>query len=428
MKSVDLDYPIWHPFVQMKTTPPLKVESASGTVLTLESGQQLLDMVSSWWVTLHGHGHPKIAKAIYDQALKLEQTLFANFTHEPALSLAEKLLKVTPPNLTRIFFSDNGSTSIEVALKMTYQYWVHKGQPERTKFICFEGAYHGDTIGAMSASVRSQFNAMFAPFLFDALFAPYPETFMGDEQCEEKESRALKIIAGILEHSSDQIAGILIEPLIQGAGGMRMCRVEFLQKLQKLAQDYQILIIYDEVMVGFGRTGELFASTKSNTQPDILCLAKGLTGGFLPMALTLCKEEIYQAFYSDDHNKIFFHSHSYSGNPLACAAANASLDLLLETQAFKQVQKMHDAHLEVLAMHAKVSRLRQCGTIIAFDINSGQNSYHNNVGRVLQKICLEQGVYIRPLGNIVYLMPPYCITEEQLALSYQVIIQALDML
>jgi adenosylmethionine---8-amino-7-oxononanoate aminotransferase len=424
------DSPIWRPFTQMKAAPPpLKVVKGDGIWLELADGRRIMDCISSWWVTIHGHAHPALAQALYDQANKLEQVIFANFTHDPAEQLAQKLLTHLPISLRRVFFSDNGSTAVEVALKMAYQYWQNQGETKRTRFIGFAGGYHGDTIGAMSLGQSSTWWKTFQPLLFETDIVPFPATFDGDEQVAEKEAATLDKIKFLL--SKEAHAGIFIEPLVQGAAGMRICRPQFLQALSSLAREFGVLLIYDEVMTGFGRTGELFACLKSATSPDILCLSKGLSGGCLPLAVTLATEAIYQAFYSDDVTKAFYHGHSYTGNPLACATALASLSLLEQPQqAFRSMESWHRRYLEqYLQGHPRVEQIRTCGTIAALEvITSEGDGYFNTIAPRLKSQFLEAGFLLRPLGNTLYLMPPYCITSDQLESVYQAIRRVLDTL
>ncbi|HEY9907839.1 MAG TPA: adenosylmethionine--8-amino-7-oxononanoate transaminase [Thermosynechococcaceae cyanobacterium] len=421
--------PIWRPFTQMKTADlPLKVVRGRGVWLELEDGREILDGISSWWLTIHGHSHPVLAEALYRQAQQLEHVIFAGFTHDPAEQLAAKVLDHVPSSLTRVFFSDNGSTAVEVALKMAYRYWQNLGEPDRTRFIGFEGGYHGDTIGAMSIGRSSLWWQPFAPLLFATDVVPFPATFEGDRAVELKEAQALEQMESLLKQNA--YAGIFIEPLVQGAAGMRMCRSQFLQAVQQLAQKFNVLLIYDEVMTGFGRTGELFACLKSGTAPDILCLSKGLSGGCLPIAVTLATEEIYQAFYSDDSQRAFFHGHSYTGNPLACAVGVASLELLEQNPgAYQDLESLHQRSLEDLREHPRVSQIRTCGTIAAMEITTeGEAGYFNSIGSVLKSRFLEAGFLLRPLGNTLYLMPPYCITSEELESIYQAIRRILDTL
>lgn len=414
--------PVWHPFTQMKTTaPPLAVRKGEGAILELTDGRRIVDCISSWWVTLHGHSHPAIAQAIYEQAKQIEQVIFAGFTHEPAENLARKMLLHLPPNLTRVFFSDNGSTSVEVALKMAYQYWHNRGQASRTRFIGFQGGYHGDTIGAMSVGGSSVFWKAFQPLMFHMDAIDYPATFDGDQVIEAKEAESLKQFDQLLAKHDGSYAAIFIEPLVQGAAGMRMCRPQFLQALEKRARQAGILLIYDEVMTGFGRTGDWFACIKSQTKPDIICLSKGLSGGFLPLALTIATDEIYQAFYSDDVHKAFFHSHSFTGNPIACAAALASLKLLEENPAvFQGMEQKHRRFIDKwLSGQPQIANIRTCGTIAAMEVvTKDQSGYFNAVGPTMKARFLEAGYLIRPLGNTIYLMPPYCTSEELLDSIY----------
>lgn len=405
----------------MKTAgPPLPVRSASGCFLQLEDGRRIIDCISSWWVTLHGHGNRRIADAIHEQAKNLEHVIFAGFTHEPAITLSERLLAHLPSHFTRVFFSDNGSTSVEVALKMALQYWQNIGQTKRTKFIGFEHGYHGDTVGAMSAGGTSGFWAPFRSIMFEIETIPFPSTFDNDSNVSQKEQESLSALRQLLETKQQEYAAIIIEPLVQGAAGMRMCSTAYLRKLQMLANEFDVLLIFDEVMTGFGRTGDWFACTKAAVEPDIICLSKGITGGFLPLSVTVASENIYQAFYADELEKALFHSHSYTGNPIACAAANASMELLEECESiFKTFEARHRKfahdHLGDLTGNA-IHSLRYCGTIMAFDINTdaASQSYFGALAPKLRKEFIEQGLLLRPLGNTIYLMPPLCTEDTDL--------------
>lgn len=428
MKNISIDNPIWHPFTQMKLSPaPLKVKKGFGIWLELENGQQIIDCISSWWVNLHGHAHPKIAEAIYKQALELEHVIFAGFTHEPAEHFARSLLNVLPDYFNKVFYTDNGSTAVEVALKIAFQYWQNKGEIQRTHFICFEGGYHGDTVGAMSASARSSFTNHFQKLLFEVEHVPYPTTYIGDKYVEETEQKSLDILRSVLNSKNGSIAAILIEPLMQGAGGMNYCRPQFLQALQQIAKEFGTLLIYDEVMTGFGRTGDWFACKKSQTQPDIICLSKGITGGFLPLAATICSREIYQEFHSNELNRTFYHGHSYTANPLGCAAGIASLELMHKNTAFKEMETWHLEGLEILSDISMVDKPRICGTICAFNFNHPKvQSYFQATGDTLKNAFIDQGLLIRPLGNTIYLMPPYCITYDELRGVYKTIRKVLS--
>lgn len=425
-----MNSPIWQPFTQMQTAPlPLKVVKGQGIYLELEDGRQLIDCISSWWVTLHGHSHPALAAALSQQAQTLEHVIFAGFTHDPAEQLARKLLTHLPAALTRVFFSDNGSTAVEVALKMAYQYWRNQGE-ERSRFIGFAGGYHGDTIGAMSVGQGSSWWQPFRPLLLTTDLVNFPATFDLDPDVEAKEAAALSQIEQLLKQHSHQYAGIFIEPLVQGAGGMRMCRPQFLQALAALVRRFEILLIYDEVMTGFGRTGELFACLKSATVPDLICLSKGLSGGCLPLAVTVTSEAIYQAFASDDPAQAFYHGHSYTGNPLACATGVASLELLEQHPAYQTLETQHRLCLDKwLRDHPLLEHVRVCGTIAAMEIKTeAASGYFNAVGSILKAQFLEAGLLLRPLGNTLYLLPPYCITPAELASVYQTIRRVLDAL
>ncbi|PWU03694.1 MAG: adenosylmethionine--8-amino-7-oxononanoate transaminase [Candidatus Melainabacteria bacterium] len=416
---------VWHPFTQAKTAdPPLRVRRGRGAILELEDGKQIIDCISSWWVNIHGHCHPEIARAIYEQANLLEHVIFAGFTHEPAELLAKEVLRHLPDHLQHVFFSDNGTTAVEVALKMAYQYWQNKGVTGRTRFIALEEGYHGETVGAMSLGRTMPFFKRFEPLLFEVDLIPFPATWQGDTERQEKEERALSALAALLETHPNRHACILIEPLVQGVGGMRMCSEDFIRSLTQACKNAGLLTIYDEVMTGFGRTGEWFACHRAKTDPDIICLAKGLTAGFMSMALTIASNEIYQSFYSDDLQKALFHSHSYMGNALACTAANASLKLLeANPESFTRLQALHQSKSEeYLNENKRLERLRILGTIFACDVVSHQSTgYFNNLGLLLRRKFLERGCLIRPLGNTIYLMPPYCITEDELTSIYRTI-------
>lgn len=406
--------------------PPLKVRLSEGVYLELEDGRRIVDCISSWWVNIHGHAHPAIAKAIHEQAAKLEQVIFAGFTHQPAEELARLLSEKLPEELSCLFFSDNGSTSVEVALKIAYQYWQNNGQPRR-KFIAFEGGYHGDTVGAMSIGRGSPFWEKFRSLMFEIDVVSFPSTYENDPDAELNQNASIKQISDLFEANRDAYAAICIEPLIQGAAGMRMCRPEFLNKLRKLADQYNVLLIFDEVMTGFGRTGDWFASTKSKATPDLICLSKGITGGFLPLSVTICQKEIYDAFLSKEVDKTFFHGHSYTANPVACAAAVCSWQLLKQNaSSFQQMESIHrKLFLEELSQNTLLENVRFCGTIVAAEIQTGESSsYFHSLAPNLKRRFIESGYLIRPLGNTVYLMPPYCITEEELRGAYQVINRA----
>lgn len=414
---------IWHPFTQMKTAaPPIHIVSAKGTILQAAGGVRYIDAIASWWVNLHGHAHPQIAAAIAAQATTLEHTIFAGFTHTPAIRLADKLISLLPAGFARIFFSDNGSTAVEVAIKMALQYWHNRGCAQRSGIIAFENAYHGDTFGAMSAGARSAFSRPFDSLLFDVCRIAVPQ----DDTIDAVKASFRQLLAG------GNIAAFIFEPLVQGAGGMRMHRAVHLDQLLAIAAEYRVPCIADEVMTGFGRTGKTFAVDYLCRRPDIICLSKGITGGFMPLAVTACSQEIYDAFYADDPAKTFFHGHSYTANPLACAAALASLELLGQERSREQIQQIscrHAGFAASVAGHSFVRALRQQGTILAIDFNTGEaTSYFNGIRNAAAAWYMQHGVLLRPLGNTVYILPPYCITTGELDTVYRVIAASLDYL
>ncbi|CAH0381912.1 unnamed protein product [Bemisia tabaci] len=415
---------LWHPFTQEKTAPiPIAVKRAEGSYIYDVDDKAYLDLISSWWVNLHGHAHPKIAGAIYEQSLRLEHVIFAGFTHEPAVTLCEKLKALLPQKLSKFFFSDNGSTAVEVALKMSYQYWWNKDERDKTVFLSFEGAYHGDTFGAMSVGVTSGFHDPFSRLFFSVLTIPFPETWIGDDQVENKENHALQILERHLQADAHKIAALILEPLVQGASGMRMCRPEFVSRAVNLARQYGILIIFDEIMTGFGRTGSYFALEQVNFVPDFICVSKGLTGGFLPLAITATTDRIYDAFLSEHFTKAFAHGHSYTANPLGCAAGIASLELLTQPDVMAKLNRIHLTHKKELeklsAAFTDIHRTRVTGTIAAFDIPYAQ---------LLKPKFLEKGLLLRPLGNTIYLLPPYCISDSELEGAYKTVAEIIKSL
>jgi adenosylmethionine-8-amino-7-oxononanoate aminotransferase len=403
---------LWHPTTQVAVAPePLRVVSARGCLLELDDGRQLIDAISSWWVTLHGHSEPSIAAAIGRQALQLEQVIFANFSHPPAETLATRLSALT--GLERLFFSDNGSTAVEVALKIAWQWWRNQGS-ERRQLIAFEGAYHGDTFGAMALGDRSLFTAPYDELLCDVARIPWPHTHWGDGDVEQREAAALEQLEQALRTPT---AALILEPLIQGASGMRLVRPSFLRAVAERVQASGALLIADEVMTGFGRTGALFACQRAGIQPDLIALSKGLT------------ERLYRGFISDTPAHTFFHGHSFTANPLGCAAALASLDLLQHNpERYQQFEARHRPALEQLSNHPRVKQVRCLGTMAAFELEAGATSYLNPVGRKIQRLCLEQGVFLRPLGNVVYLLPPLSISDSQLERCYAALGTALQQL
>lgn len=419
---------IWHPFTQEKTAPEVVgIKRAQGCYLYDENDKAYLDLISSWWVNIHGHAHPEIANSIYRQAKTLEHVIFAGFTHEPAVNLCEGLQTILPFDLCKFFFSDNGSTAVEVALKMSYQYWRNVGVREKTTFLSFDGGYHGDTFGAMSVGAKSGFHNQFKDLFFDVLSVCYPDTWDSDEEVDLKEQKAINMLQRYLNDHHHKIAAIVLEPLIQGASGMRICRPQFIKEVVGLVRQNGILVIFDEVMTGFGRTGTYFALEQLAIVPDFLCISKGITGGFLPLALTITNNAVYNAFLGDDFSTAFAHGHSYTANPLACSAAVASLQILkgFECQnGIKNINQMHKKGMECLKLACpRVEKTRIIGTIAAFDL---KNSAH--FLPFLKQKFFTEGMLLRPLGNTVYLLPPYCITNEEVEWVYNKIAHVLHSL
>ena len=415
---------IWPPFTQItKSKPQIEVtHGKDALIFTKDSKKELIDGISSWWVTLHGHGNEYIANAIFEQAKNLEQIIFADFLHPQAKRLAERLSKLT--TLERLFFSDNGSTAVEVALKIAYQTWQNQGET-RNQIIAFEGAYHGDTFGAMALGERNLFNENFDNLMFPVKRAPWPSTWINDEDVEIKETKAIQKLEILLKTPT---VAVILEPLIQGAGGMNMVRPVFIKKVAEVVKNNNSLLIADEVLTGFGRCGSLFAFQKADIIPDLISISKGLTGGFLPMGITLSKEKIFQSFIDESPKKTFWHGHSFTANPLGCAAANASLDLLeKEPKKYISFDKKHIKHLAKFRKLPLIKKVRITGTIAAFDLELGDNSgYLNSIGKRIKRKSMEQGLFIRPLGNVIYLLPPLCITDKQLEKSYEIIEQILN--
>lgn len=410
---------IWHPFTQMHTArPPIPIVRAKGTYLYAEDGNSYLDAISSWWVNLHGHAHPYIVQKIKSQAEVLEHVIFADFTHAPAVELASRILSILPGAMSKVFYSDNGSTAVEVALKIALQYWHNRNAP-RTKVICFKNSYHGDTFGAMSAAGKNEFNRPFWKHLFDV------ESI--DPPLKGQENLSLLQLRSILNQGN--IACFIFEPLALGSGGMIIYPSQGLDKLIQCCRQHQVLTIADEVMTGFGRTGTLFASEQVNEKPDLICLSKGLTGGFLPLGVTACANDIYNAFLGDHLHQAFLHGHSYTANPLACSSALASLDLLLEDTCSAQREMIAESHKEFCRqwqLHPKLKRCESLGTILALEYQAENSSYFQPMRDRLYHFFLSKGILLRPLGNVLYILPPYCIQNEELKLIYDQIILTLE--
>jgi adenosylmethionine-8-amino-7-oxononanoate aminotransferase len=403
---------VWHPFTQMQTArEPLAIVRAKDATLYTADGKTYLDCNSSWWVNIHGHGNEVLKAALIEQYDAIDHVIFAGATHPKAVELSRRVLEILPDNLAKVFFSDDGSTAVEVALKMAFQYWYNLGMPKK-RVLAIDGAYHGDTFGAMSIGQRGYFNEPFEHFFFETDFLPFPT--------REMEAKCLEQAAEWLQ--TGEFAAVILEPLIQGSAGMRMYRPEFLQALTELAQAHGVLAIYDEVMTGWGRTGTLFAMDQQEAKPDIVCLSKGLTGGILPLGLTVATQAVYNAFLAPETSKALLHGHSYTGNPLICAVACANLDLVARPAFQANIQRISASHAAFLAKmrgNSALSDIRQLGTIIALEIkvDSGSN-YFSDLRDKAYDFFLDQGLLVRPLGNIIFLNPPYCMTNAELEKAY----------
>jgi len=409
--------PIWHPFTQHALQPVMtKIARSEGAWLEAADGRRIYDGIASWWVITHGHNHPPIVEAIRAQAGVLDQLIFAGFTHEPAEEVARGLVEIAPEGLERVFFSDSGSTSVEVALKMALGYFVHRGE-KRTRIVALEHAYHGDTIGCMSVGARGVFNDPYGPLLFEVERIPYPAPGREQVAFDAFEAACRR----------DPPAAIIVEPLILGSGGMLFYTPDALRELHHIARRYGVLFIADEVMTGFGRTGTLFACEQAGIAPDIMCLAKGLTGGVIPLAVTLATQEIFEAHYSPDRARMFFHSSSFTANPIACAAAAANLRVWREEPVRDRIAGLVAAQAERvarLAGHRGFTDARSLGTIAAMDLRVKDAGYLAGIAPKLMDFFLSRGLLLRPLGNTVYIMPPYCTTPGELDAVYAAIEEA----
>jgi len=411
---------IWHPYTQHKTAAlPIAIKRGEGALLWDENGKEYIDAIASWWVNPYGHSNKIIADAIYKQLTTLEHVLFGGFTHEPAIVLAEKLIEILPKNQQKLFFSDNGSTAVEVAIKVALQYFFNKGE-KKTTIIAFENAFHGDTFAAMAASGISFYTQAFQGMFIDVVRIPVP--IKGQE---ETSFNALEEAV-----NNNNCAGFIFEPLVQGAAGMVMYEPELLDKLIKICQENNVLTIADEVMTGFGKTGKIFACDYLAEKPDMMCLSKALTGGTIPMAITSFTQEIFDAFYDEDINKALFHGHTFTANPTACAAALASLSLLQTNGMQDNIVRVNKSHLDFqkhIKNHSKVTTTRVLGVIFALEIKTeSSESYYGTLRNKLYDFFIENGVILRPVGNIVYILPPYIISDEQLKKVYQAVEKALE--
>ncbi len=398
---------VWHPFTQHRTAEnPIVIERAEGSWLFGEDGQKYLDANSSWWVNTHGHGHPHIQEAIHQQFSTLDHVVFAGVTHPKAVELAMRITGLMPGHFQRVFYSDNGSTAVEVALKMVLQFWHNRGE-KKQKFMALSGSYHGDTFGAMSVGQRGYFNAPFEPLFFEADYLDFP-TGENDQEILQNAERWF---------ASGKFAGLIVEPLVQGAAGMRMYSPEFLDVLVQCAKKYDVKVIFDEVMTGFGRTGKMFAMDHCQEKPDLVALSKGVAGGTLPMGLTVTGNDMYEAFLDEQISKAFLHGHSFTANPIICAAACASLDLFEQDQTWKNIESIGEWNRNFASELAElkcIDEVRQTGTILAFEIDTGEESgYFSSIREQAYRYFLDNELLIRPLGNVIFVNPPYCITKEE---------------
>ncbi|GHH97568.1 adenosylmethionine--8-amino-7-oxononanoate transaminase [Neobacillus kokaensis] len=420
---------VWHPCSQMKDYedfPPIVIKSGKGIYLYDENGKQYIDAVSSWWVNLFGHANERISSALSQQAFQLEHAIFANFTHEPGILLAEKLAAITPDGLTKVFFADNGSSAIEVALKMSFQYHAQKNKPNKKRFLALTDAYHGETLGALSVGGVGLYNEVFQPLLLDTVRAQGPDCFRCpfNEKPESCKTPCISFVKEKLKQHHEEISAIIIEPLIQAAAGMKMYPPSYLENLKELCLKYDVHLIADEVAVGFGRTGTMFACEQAGITPDFICLSKGLTGGYLPMSVVLTTDEVYQAFYDDyETMKAFLHSHSYTGNPLACRVALEVLQIFEDEQYMEVIQEksayMREIASKTFSRLPYVGEYRQTGMVGAIELVKDKVTKEpfpseERVGYQIYQIALEKGLLLRPLGNILYFMPPYVITKEEI--------------
>ncbi len=408
--------PVWRPFTQHALQPhAIEIASAEGAWLTAKDGARYLDAISSWWVITHGHCEPRIMRAIRDQTERLDQLIFAGFTHEPAETLARRLVALTPQGLDYVFYSDSGSTSVEVAIKMALGFWRNRGE-ERARILALEHSYHGDTVGGMSTSARGPFNATYAPLLYDVEHVPFPTA-----GCEQVTLDALEAAC------KARPAAFVVEPLILGAGGMLIYPPFVLREMRAVCARHGVLFIADEVLTGFGRTGTLFACEQAGVVPDIACYAKGLTGGALPLAVTMCRAGIFEAHVSEDRARALFHSSSFTANPIACAAALANLDIWKSGDARGAVARtcaLQEERIGRFAKNARFRNVRRIGTIAALDLAVAEGGYLATIGLELMRFFNARGLVLRPLGPTIYVLPPYCVTGEDLDLAYGAIEEA----
>ena len=425
---------IWHPFTNGALDPsPVLVRRAEGVYLYTADGRKIVDAISSWWVNLHGHANPRIAAAIAEQGKKLEHVIMAGFSHEAAEELAERLRRWVPRDLSYMFFSDDGSTAVEVALKLAVQYFQNLDRAEKTEIVALAHGYHGDTAGAMSVSDESPFTQPFASMRYavhrvNSAYCYRCPVGLKRESCHIE---CVQQLERLLEERSEQIAAVIVEPLLQGAGGMIVHPVEFLQRVRTLCTEHDVLLIADEVLTGFGRTGKMFACDLANVSPDLMCVSKGITGGFMTMGVTLCTDRVESAFRSENRLHTFYHGHSYTGNALACAAANANLQIFEDEPVFDRIAtiaRIHGERLAALRTMHQVGDVRQVGTMGALELVTEDAGYLSALRPKLYGFFLDHGVLLRPLGNVVYVLPPYVIEPNELHRVYDVIVEAIETL
>ncbi len=423
------DQYIWHPFTQHGTEPPSPVIThAKGASLFDKENREIIDCISSWWTCTHGHCHPQLVSALKAQMETLDHVMFSGFTHTPAIQLAETIIKKLDNDLKRVFFADSGSMAVEIALKIAIQLAQNRGQKKRKTLIAFDRGYHGETFGAMAVGRKSGYFKPYEEMMFDVQFMPYPATWNDDIDASTKTAEAIKVYTDYLTHHHEEIIGVIIEPLMQGAGGIRFCTPDFIRDVTTHAQDKNICVIFDEIAVGFGRTGSLFAHQQCDVTPDIICLSKGLTGGTMPLSLTITTEQIFQEFYDANYDRAFAHSNSFTGNPLACALAVRAIELFDEENTFDKITAIENSHqtfANKLQTITTIHQVRVRGTILAFNLKQG-GGYKSDTSEKMRFFFLEEGFNIRPIGDVIYLMPPYCITEQQLQCTYDIILKAIE--
>ncbi|MDW2980546.1 adenosylmethionine--8-amino-7-oxononanoate transaminase [Rhodanobacter sp. KK11] len=431
---------VWHPCTQMhdhESVPMLPIVRGEGAWLVDADGRRYLDGISSWWTNLFGHANPRLAAALADQAQRLEHVIFAGFTHPPAIELAEALVRITPPGLDKVFFADNGSAAIEVALKMSFHYWLNRGHGEKTRFIALTGSYHGETLGALSVSDVALYRKTYAPLLLTPFLAPSPDAYEGEpgESPEQTAKRRLGELRALLERHAHETCAVIVEPLVQCAGGMRMYHPSYLAGLRALCDEFAVHFIADEIAVGFGRTGTLFACEQAAVSPDFMCLSKGLTAGFMPLSVVLTTDDVYAAFYAEYRTgKAFLHSHSYTGNPLACRVALETLAIFRDEPVLERNRGLAARlarRLAPLRDHPHVADVRQCGMIAAVELvadKAMRRPYPATERRGLRVYLhgLQHGALLRPLGNVVYFMPPYVVTEQDIDLLVDTAIAGIE--